>query len=49
MMLRMKKVKMLIFDIPPLQNQDLFVPMVAKTEPPRCLEPNIMAINNDGT
>ena len=33
MMLRMKKVKMLIFDTPPLQNQCLWVAMEVKMEP----------------
>ena len=32
MMLRMKKVKMLLFDAPPVQNHCFWVPMEAKME-----------------
>ena len=47
MMLRMKKVKMLIFDTPPIKNQCFWVPMEAKMEPKCGSESIFIAIEND--
>ena len=47
MMLRMIKVKMLIFDTPPLQNQCFWIPMEAKMEPKWGLTSIFIAIEND--
>ena len=46
-MLRMKKVKMLIVDTPPLQNLCFWVPMEPKMEPKWALESIFVAIGND--
>ena len=47
MMLRMKKVKMLIFDTPPLQNHCFWVPMEVKMEPKCSLKSIFIVIEND--
>ena len=47
MTLKMKKVKIVIFYTPPVQNHYFWVPVDAKMEPQRGLEPNIMASEND--
>ena len=47
MTLRMIKVKMLIFDTPPLQNHCFWVPMEAKMEPKWSLESISIAIETD--
>ena len=46
-MLRMKKVKMLIFDTPPIKNQCFWVPMEAKMEPKWSLKSILIAIRHD--
>ena len=46
-MLKMKKVKMLIFNTPPLQNQCFWVPMEAKMEAKWRLKSIFIAIEND--
>ena len=43
----MKKVKMLIFDTPPLQNHSFWGPMEAKMEPKWGLKSIFIAIEND--
>ena len=47
MMLRMIKVKMLIFDTPPLQNQCFWIPMEVKMEVKSGLKSIFIAIEND--
>ena len=45
--LKMKSVKMLIFNTPPLQNHCFGVPMEVKMEPKRGLKSIFIAIEND--
>ena len=46
-MLKMEKVKMLIFDTPPLQNHYFWVPMEAKMEPKWGSKSIFIVIEND--
>ena len=47
MMLRMRKVKMLIFDTPPIKDQCFWVPMEVKMEVKWSLKSIFIAIEND--
>ena len=47
MMLRMRKVKMLIFDTPPIKNQGFWLPREAKMEPKFNSQSIFIAIESD--